>query len=50
MLSKIYHADFSEWVRPRKFDKVLNLSDELSWEGQKFFRLMEKEVTKEDGH
>ena len=29
---------------------MLNLSDELSWEYQKFLRLMEKEVTKEDGH
>ena len=30
MLNKIYHADFSESVQPRKFDKMLNLSDELS--------------------
>ena len=29
---------------------MLNLSDELSWEDQKFLRLMEKEVTKEGGH
>ena len=29
---------------------MLNLSDELSWEGQKFIRLMGKEVAKEDGH
>ena len=29
---------------------MLNLSHELSWEDQKFLRLMEKEVTKEDGH
>ena len=32
------------------FDKMLNLSDELSLEDQKFLRLMEKEVTMEDGH
>ena len=50
MLNKIYHADFTESVQPRKFDKMLNLGDELSWEDQKFLRLMEKEVTKEDGH
>ena len=29
---------------------MLNLSDELSWEGQTFIRLTKKEVTKEDGH
>ena len=50
MLNKIYHADFTDSVQPRKFDKMLNLSDELSREDQKFLRLMEKEVTKEDGH
>ena len=50
MLDNIYHADFTESVPPRKFDKMLNLSDEMSWEDQKFLRLMEKEVTKEDGH
>ena len=32
VLKKIYHADFSELlIQPRKFDKLLNLSDELSW-------------------
>ena len=32
VLNKIYHADFSELlIQPRKFDKLLNLSDELSW-------------------
>ena len=46
MLNKIYHADFSESVQPRKFDKLLSLSDELSWEDQKFLRLREKEVTR----
>ena len=50
MLNKIYHIDFTEPVQPRKFDKMLNLKDELSWEDQKFLSLMEKEVTKEDGH
>ena len=45
MLNKIYHADFTESVQPRKFEKMLNLSDELSWEDQKYLRLMEKEVT-----
>ena len=50
MLNKIYHADFSESEQPRKFDKMLNLSDELSWEDQKFLKFMEKEVTMEDGH
>ena len=30
MPNEIYHADFSESVQPRKFDKTLNLSDELS--------------------
>ena len=50
MLNKIYHVDFSESVEPDKFDKMLNLSDELSWEDQKFLRLMEKEMRKEDGH
>ena len=30
MLNKIYHADFTEAVQPRKFDKMLNLSDQLS--------------------
>ena len=49
MLNKIYHADFTESVQPRKFDKMLNLSDELSWGDQKFLRLTE-EVTKEDGY
>ena len=49
ILNKIYHADFIETEQPRKCDKMLNLSNELSWEDQKF-RLMEKEVTKEDGH
>ena len=49
MPSKIYHADFSESVQPRKLDKMLNLSDGLSWEDQKFLRLMEKEVAKEKG-
>ena len=29
---------------------MLNLSNELSCEDQKFLRLIEKEVTKEDGH
>ena len=48
MLNKIYHADFTEAVQPRKSDKMLNLSDQLSWENQKFLRLMEKEVTQED--
>ena len=48
MLNKIYHEDFAESVQPRKFDKMLNLSDELSWEDQKFLKLMEKEVTKEN--
>ena len=50
MLNKIYHEDFTEAVESRKFDKILNLNDELSWEDQKFLRLMEKEVTHEDGH
>ena len=50
MFNKIYHADFSESVQPRKFDKMLNLSNELSNKGQKFLRLIEKEVTKDDGH
>ena len=45
MLNKIYHADFTESVQPRKFEKMLNLSDELSWEDQKYLRLMEKEET-----
>ena len=50
MLNKIYHADFSKSVQPRQFDKMLSLSDELSWEDQKFLRFMEKEVTMENGH
>ena len=50
MHNKIYHADFSESLQARKFNKILNLSDGLSWEDQKFLRLMEKEVAKEDGH
>ena len=25
MLNKIYHADFTEAVQPRRFDKMLNL-------------------------
>ena len=50
ILNKICHADFIEVVQPRKFDKMLNLSNELSWEDQKLLILMEKEVTKEDGH
>ena len=44
ILNKIYHADFIKSVQPRKFDKMLNLSDELSWEDHKFLRLVEKEV------
>ena len=50
MLNKIYHADFTESVQPRKFDKMLNHSDKLSWEERKFLRLVEKEVTKRDDH
>ena len=50
MLNNIYHADFTESITPRKVDKMLNFSDEMSWEDQKFLRLMEKEVTKENGH
>ena len=50
MLNKIYHADFTESVQPRKFDKMLNLSHELSWEDRKFLRLVEKKVTKMDDH
>ena len=50
MLNKIYHAHFTEAVQPRRFDKMLNLSDEPSREDQRFLRLMEKEVTTEDGH
>ena len=49
MLNKIYHEDFTEAVQSRKFDKMLNLSDKLLWEDQKFVILMEKEVRKEDG-
>ena len=49
MFNKIYHADFSEAVQ-RRFDRMLNFSDELSWKDQKFFQLMEKEVTMEDSH
>ena len=49
MPNKIYQADFSESVQPRKLDKMLNLSDELPWEDRKFLRLMEKEVAKEKG-
>ena len=48
MVDKIYHTDFTDSIQPRKFGKMLNL--ELSWEDQKFLRLMEKEVTKEYGH
>ena len=36
MLNKIDHADFSESVQPRKFDKMLILSNELPLEDQKF--------------
>ena len=50
MLNKIYHADFTESVQPRKFDKMLNRSGELPLEDQKFLRLIEKEVAKENGH
>ena len=50
MLNKIYHADLPESVQPRKSDKMLNRSNKLSWEDQKFLILMEKEVTKQDGH
>ena len=50
MLNKIYHADFSESVQPRKFNKMLNISDELLWEDQTFLKLMEKEMKKEDVH
>ena len=50
MFNKIYHTDFTDAVQPRRLDKMLNLGDELSWEDQKFLRLMEKEVTKEDSH
>ena len=42
ILNKIYHTDSTESVQPRKFDKMLNLSERLSWEDQKFLRLMEK--------
>ena len=44
MVNKISHVDFTESVQPRKFDKMLNLSDELSWEYQKFLRLMDNKV------
>ena len=30
-------------IKPRRLDKMLNLIAELSWEDQKFLRLMEKE-------
>ena len=43
-INKIYHAGFTESVQLRKLHKILNLSDELSWEDQKFLRLMEKEL------
>ena len=44
ILNKIYHADFNESVQPKKFDKMLNISDQLLWEDQKFLKLTEKKV------
>ena len=45
MLNKIDHADFSESVQPRKFDKMLNLSNELPLEDEKFLRFhFKKEI------
>ena len=50
MLNKRLSCRFHWISTSKKFDEMLNLSDKLSWEDQKFLRLMEKEVTKEDGH
>ena len=30
ILNKIYHVDFTEGVQPRRFDKMLSCSDELT--------------------
>ena len=37
MPNKIYHA-----VQPKNFNEMLNLSDELAWQEQKFLNLREK--------
>ena len=48
MLNKIYHADFTEVAQPKKIDHMVNPSDDLLWQDQKPFKLMEKQMAKED--
>ena len=43
-LNKIYHSDFTEAVQQKRFEKMLSLSDELSWDGQKFLRFIKKKL------